>query len=412
MKLSQLFTKTKRQAPAGEVARNAQLLIRAGFIHKDAAGVYAVLPLGLKVLHKIEVIIRAEMEALGGQELAMTSLQRRELWAKTDRWDDQQVDIWFKTHYQNGTEAGLAWSHEEPIVDLAREFIASYRDLPASVFQFQTKLRNELRAKSGLLRTREFVMKDMYSFASSDQQHDAFYDRVKAAYLRIFEQVGLGERTFITYASGGAFTQFSHEFQTLCDAGEDTIHLDRQKRLAVNQEVMTPEVLGQLGLKSDELEEVTAAEVGNIFSFGTTKSQPLGLNFTDEAGEIRPVILGSYGIGLGRLMGVIVECLADDQGLVWPAAVAPADVHLVALGDSRPVRRAADELYDRLIASGQEVIYDDRDESAGAKFADADLMGVPLRVTVSAKTLDHQEVELKPRTSDQTEMVKISSFKG
>jgi prolyl-tRNA synthetase len=303
MKQSELFTKTLRDAPKDEEAVNAKLLIRAGFIHKEMAGVYAYLYLGMRVLEKIKQIVREEMNAIGGQEMIMTSLQRKELWEKTDRWDDKNVDIWFKSELKNGNEVGLAWSHEEPITDMMREYIGSYRDLPRYVYQFQTKLRNELRAKSGIMRGREFLMKDLYSYSISEEQHQKFYEQVTQAYLRVFERVGLGDKTFLTFASGGAFTQFSHEFQTLVASGEDTIYLHRAKKLAINKEVLTDDVMKQLGVTRDELEEVTAAEVGNIFSFGSTKSDQLGLYYKDESGTQKPVILGSYGIGITRLMG-------------------------------------------------------------------------------------------------------------
>ncbi|MDB5160675.1 MAG: prolyl-tRNA synthetase, partial [Candidatus Saccharibacteria bacterium] len=258
MRRSQNFIKTRRDAPADETAKNAQLLIRAGYIYKDSAGVYALLPLGLRVVENIKKIIREEMNGLGGAELLMTSLQRREVWEQTDRWDDEKVDVWFKSKLKNGTEVGLGWSHEEQITTMMKDFISSYRDMPASVYQFQNKLRNELRAKSGIMRAREFLMKDMYSYSRNEDEHKAFYDKVTEAYLRVYEKVGLGDDTFLTFASGGAFTQFSHEFQTVTDAGEDIIYLHRNKKIAINQEVMTDEVMQQLGVSRDELEEVKA----------------------------------------------------------------------------------------------------------------------------------------------------------
>lgn len=410
MRLSKLFTKTRKDAPKDELSKSARLLIRAGFIYKDSAGVYAMLPLGLKVLGRLEGIIRVEMEALGGVEISMTSLQRQELWQRTDRWDDNKVDIWFKSKLKNDTEVGLAWSHEEPITEMMTSYIESYRDLPAYPYQFQTKLRNETRAKSGIMRTREFVMKDLYSYSRSEGEHQKFYDKVTAAYLRIFEAAGIGDRTFLTFASGGPFADFSHEFQTVTEAGEDTIYLDRDKKLAVNEEVMRPEVLERLGLKKADLVEEKAAEVGNIFSFGTTKSEQLGLSFTDEDGKDKLVVLGSYGIGVPRLMGVIAECLSDDKGLVWPASVAPADVHIVVIGEDAKVVKTADQLYDDLQAADKEVIYDDRDASAGQKFADADLMGVPLRLTVSSKTLEHDSVEVKKRSESNSKLIKLEQI--
>lgn len=409
MRLSQLFTTTAHQVPADEQARNAQLLIKAGYINKEMAGVYALLPLGLKVVEKIKQIVREEMNAIGGQELLMTSLQRKVLWQKTDRWDDKKVDIWFKSKLQNGSDVGLAWSHEEPIVDMVRNFVNSYRDLPTCPYQFQTKLRNELRAKSGLLRCREFIMKDMYSLSRTAKEHEQFYNQAIDAYHRVFKRVGIDEETFLTFASGGAFTQFSHEFQTILAGGEDTVFLDRQKRLAVNQEVMSDKVAQQLGLSKENLEKVTVAEVGNIFNFGTTKSEQLNLYFTDEKGRKQAVVLGSYGIGVTRLMGVIAEKFADDKGLVWPESIAPFKVHLVALpGDE--CREAAEKLYDQLTAAAVEVIYDDRGESAGKMFADADLLGIPLRLVISEKTLADGGYELKTRTESEAKLVPKNSI--
>ncbi len=411
MRQSKLFTKTRREAPKDEVAKNAQLLIRAGFIHKEMAGVYAFLPLGLRVLENIKKIVREEMNKIGGQEMIMTSLQRKELWEQTDRWDDEKVDVWFKSALKNGAEVGFGWSHEEPITDMMKNYISSYRDLPVFAYQFQTKLRNELRAKSGIMRGREFVMKDMYSYTTDEAAHKAIYDATTAAYLRIFERTGLGDRTFLTFASGGAFTQFSHEFQTLSDVGEDVIYLDRSKKIAVNKEVLTDEVLTQLDLKREDLEEVAAIEVGNIFSFGGTKSEQLGLLFKDEKGETKPVTLGSYGIGITRLMGTIVEVLSDDKGIVWPAEVAPYPVHLISIHNGNAdVINEADRVYDLLVEHGIEVLYDDRDARAGEKFADADLIGIPKRMIVSEKTMSNASVEMVDRASGTTAMVPESSI--
>ena len=271
MRQSALFTKTRREAPGDEEAKNAQLLIRAGYVHKQMAGAYAYLPLGLRVVENIKRIVREEMNAVGGEEMIMTSLQPKELWESTDRWDDQKVDVWFKSKLKNGADVGFGWSHEEPITDMMKQFIASYRDLPVYTYQFQTKLRNEMRAKSGIMRGREFVMKDLYSYSKDEAAHKEFYDKMTAAYLRVFERVGLGDRTYLTFASGGAFTQFSHEFQTVADIGEDTIYVSKEKKIAINKEVLTDEVMAQLGVSKDELEEVKSVEVGNIFSFGDVK---------------------------------------------------------------------------------------------------------------------------------------------
>jgi prolyl-tRNA synthetase len=405
MRLSQLFTKTSRSAPADETAKNAQLLIQAGYIYKEMAGVYAYLPLGLRIVENIKQIVREEMNTLGAFEIIMTNLQRQELWEVTDRWDDEKVDVWFKSTLKNGTPVGLAWSHEEPITHMMKNYIESYRDLPAHVYQFQTKLRNELRAKSGIMRGREFVMKDLYSYSRSEEEHKKFYDAVTASYLKVFERIGIGDVTFVTYASGGSFTQFSHEFQTITDAGEDVVYLDRNKKLAVNKEVYSDEVIDQLELKKDDLEEVKASEVGNIFSFGATKSEQLDLYFTDQDGTEKPVILGSYGIGITRLVGVIAELFADDKGLVWPEAIAPAKVHLIRIGDSDTTVKAADELYNVLTGSQIQVIYDDRNARPGEMFADADLMGIPHRVIISDKTIASSSFEYKARTSDESKHI-------
>lgn len=404
MRQSQLFTKTRREAPKDEEARNAQLLIRAGFVHKEMAGVYAYLPLGLRVLENIKRIVREEMNALGGQEMIMTALQRKDVWEKTDRWDDEKVDVWFKSQFKNGTEVGFGWSHEEPITDMMTRFIGSYRDLPVYAYQFQTKLRNELRAKSGIMRGREFVMKDMYSYSRSDEEHQTFYESVTRAYMNVFSRVGLGDRTFVTFASGGAFTEFSHEFQTISDVGEDIIYVHRGKNLAVNKEVLRPDVLEKLGIREEELEETRAVEVGNIFSFGDVKSKQLGLFYSDESGEQVPVILGSYGIGITRLMGTVIETYADDKGLVWPEEVAPFTYHLVALGNDPEVTAIADSLYTALQKKGDIVLYDDRDARAGEKFADSDLIGIPTRIVVGKEALATGNIEVVDRRTGAVSM--------
>ncbi len=407
MRQSQLFTKTRKEAPKDEVSKNAILLSRAGFIHKEMAGVYAYLPLGLKVLEKIKKIVREEMDAIGGEELIMTSLQRKELWQETDRWDDDKVDVWFKSQLKSGGEVGFGWSHEEPITSMMKEYVASYRDLPVFVYQFQTKLRNELRAKSGIMRGREFLMKDMYSYTIDEAKHKEFYDSATEAYLKIFKRTGLGDRTYLTFASGGAFTQFSHEFQTVLESGEDTIYLHKEKGIAVNKEVLTDEVLNDLGVKRDELEEVNAAEVGNIFSFGGTKSEQLGLFFNDEEGNKKPVILGSYGVGVTRLMGVIAEALSDENGLVWPKSIAPFRAHLILLGSSEEAKALAEEVYKTLQAEGIEVLFDDRDARAGEKFADSDLIGIPTRIIVGEKTLESKMYEVKDRASGEVSQMSL-----
>ncbi len=403
MKITQLFTKTLKEAPADEVAKNAQLLIRGGFIYKEMAGVYAYLPLGKRVLEKVTQIIREEMDGIGGNEISLTALQSSDVWKASGRWSDDVMDVWFKTNLANGTELGLAPTHEEPLTKLMKNYIHSYKDLPVYPYQFQIKFRNEVRSKSGLMRGREFWMKDLYSFSRTQEEHDAFYETISQAYFRVFERLGLGDLTYKTFASGGSFSKFSHEYQTLSPVGEDTIYLNKEKGIAINQEVYTDEVLAELGVTKDELEEVKAVEVGNIFTLGTKYSDPLDLKFTDENGESKPVIMGSYGIGPSRLMGLIAEHFADDKGLVWPEAVAPFTVYLVSIGEGATDK--ANEIYAQLTEAGIEVLYDDRDERPGAKFADAELLGIPYRVTVSERLLEGGKFEFTPRSSGESTLL-------
>ena len=402
MRVTRLFTKTSKTAPADEVAKNAQLLIRAGYVYKEMAGVYAYLPLGLRVIEKIKQIVREEMDAIDSNELIMTGLQRKDIWEKTGRWSDETVDIWFKTALQDGTELGLGWSHEEPIVEMMKQYVQSYKDLPASLYQFQTKLRNELRAKSGIMRGREFVMKDMYSFHATKEDLEAYYQRAIDAYMRVYDRLGIGKDTYVTFASGGAFTKFSHEFQTICEAGEDVIYLHREKNIAVNEEVID-EAAKELGIARDELEVVKTAETGNIFNFGTQKTDEMDLYYTGEDGKEHSLYIGSYGIGITRAMGVIVEKMSDEKGIVWPEAIAPYRVYLVSIGEQGIAE--ADRLYDELIAKGVEVLYDDRDERPGTKFADSELMGIPYRVTVSDRGVQAGTYEYTERASGETSVL-------
>ncbi len=400
MRQTKLFTKTRREAPSDEVAKNAQLLVRAGYIHKEMAGVYDYLPLGLRVIEKIRSIIREEMNAIGGEEVSMSALQDPEVWKATDRWSDDKVDVWFRTELKNGTQLGLGCTHEEPMVRMMRDHIASYRDLPRITYQFQTKFRNELRAKSGIMRGREFLMKDMYSFSKDQASLDAFYDKAVEAYKNVYRRVGIGDKTFFTFASGGMFSKYSHEFQTVCDAGEDRIYIDDEKNIAVNDEVMQDEVLASLGTSREKLREAKSIEVGNIFKYGNRYTKELGLNYKDETGKECDVILGAYGIGLGRLMGTIVELIADDKGLVWPASVSPFAYHLVSLGKpGDDIAKTADELYDDMSNNGVEVLYDDRDMSAGQKFAESDLLGITKRIVVGREAVATDIFEVVDRAT-------------
>ena len=560
MRLTQLFTKTTKTTPADEVSKNAILLTQAGYIHKEMAGVYTFLPLGLKVLDNICTVVREEMDAIGGQELKLTTLQDAELWKATGRWDDEAVDVWFKTRLKNDTELGLGPTHEEPMVRALKPFVSSYRDLPFLTYQIQTKFRNETRAKSGVMRGREFLMKDMYSFARTQEEHDELYEQIKQAYYKVFARLGIGEQTFLTFASGGMFSQYSHEFQTVTDAGEDTIiqtsdgtwwnqeiapsriskpnaseeaaeykemelesvigvqalikaldipiekstktliyttdtgehiiaavrsdysinqlkltNIIGCQRLTLATEAVVRELtsaeIGYAGLvhlpkgvgvfmddsleglcnfetgtnkthyhsinvnfgrdvdipekfydfkesKKGDLDPATdkplhfakAAEVGNIFTLKDKFSKPLKLNFTDEQGEERAVLMGCYGIGPSRLVGVITELLSDSKGLVWPVNIAPAVVYLARLGDESHVVEAADKVYSDLQSRGITVLYDDRDARPGEKFADADLMGIPYRVVVSAKTVAANVFEVKARTAAEAQMLTQSEL--
>ncbi len=407
MRQSLLFTKTRKDAPKDEVSKNAQLLIRAGFVHKEMAGVYSYLPLGLRVMNKIIGIIREEMNAIDGQELSLTALQDKNVWEKSGRWSDEIIDIWFKTALKNGTEIGLGTTHEEELTNLMKDYVHSYRDLPVYAYQFQTKFRNETRAKSGIMRCREFIMKDLYSFSKDQKSHDDYYEKVKQSYINIYKKVGLGDKTYVTFSSGGTFSKYSHEFQTITDAGEDSIFIDEKKKIAINKEVLNDEVLKDLEVNRSDLVEKKSVEVGNIFNLGTKFSDALDLTYSDEKDIKQKVIMGSYGIGPGRVMGTIAEVLSDDKGLVWPEAVAPFAIHLISIEDKAgKVKIEADKLYDRLIKKGIDVLYDDRDARPGEKFADSDLIGIPKRIVISEKTIAIDSIEVKDRITGNTEIIK------
>lgn len=405
MRLSKTFIKTLREAPKDETAQNGALLTRAGYIHKEMAGVYDYLPLGLKVIENIKGIIREELNKLGCEEISMSALQNPEPWEKTGRFSDQEVDIWFKTELASGGKLGLAPTHEEPIVNMMKTYVSSYKDLPLYAYQFQTKFRNELRAKSGILRGREFLMKDLYSFHTSEEDLDKFYAEVEEAYGRIFERLGLGEDTCETFASGGIFAKYSHEFQTFLPVGEDTVYYNGDKSVVLNKEVLNDDVLNDLGVKREELVETTAAEVGNIFKLKFKYSEPLGLKFADENNEQQNVYMGCYGIGVSRVMGVIVEKYADNKGLVWPEAVAPFKYYLVGIGEAGMTK--AEEIYEK---NPELSILDDRDIRPGEKFADAELMGIPYRVVISERTLSEDSAEVTDRRTGETKLVKIGDL--
>lgn len=404
MRQTQLFTKTRKEAPADEVSQNAELLIRGGFVHKEMAGVYSYLPLGLRVLKKIENIIREEMNKVGGQEVLMSSFQPKENWEKTGRWE--AMDDLYKVSDSSKREVALGPTHEEIVVPILKNFLSSHKDFPISVYQIQNKFRMELRAKSGLLRGREFIMKDMYSFHTSQEDFETFYNKMKEVYKTIFSRVGIGHITYMTFASGGTFAKYSHEFQTITPVGEDTIYVDEENGLAVNKEVFNDEVLSQLNLKKEKLVEQKSIEVGNIFDLKTKYSAPFDFSYTDQNGEKKTVLMGCYGIGLGRLMGTVVEVLSDDKGIIWPESIAPFKVHLLALGEDEATLKEAEEVYESLSDAGIEVLFDDRKEtSAGEKFADSDLLGIPYRAVISNRSLKEGGIELKKRTEEKGKII-------
>ena len=405
MRLKNTFIKTLREAPKDELAKNGALLTRAGYIHKEMAGAYDYLPLGLRVIENIKNIIREELNALGCEEVLMTALQNPEPWEKTGRFSDQEVDIWFKTNLASGGELGLAPTHEEPMVNMLKTYISSYKDLPIYIYQFQTKFRNELRAKSGIMRGREFLMKDLYSFHASSADLDEFYEKVEGAYTRIFDRLGIGDCTYKTFASGGIFSKYSHEYQTVLDVGEDTIYCNKDRSLVFNKEVFNDEVLAEFGAKRDEFEEMHGAETGNIFKLNFKYSEPLGLKFSDEENHLQTVYMGCYGMGVSRLMGVIAEKFADEKGLVWPKSIAPFSVYLIGIGEKGVA--AAEKFY---AEHSDEILFDDRDVRPGEKFADAELMGMPCRVVISDKTLDKGVAEVVERASGETREISIDKL--
>lgn len=403
MRQSQLFSKTAKTTPKDEESVNAKLLMRAGFVQKEMAGVYSFLPLGRRVLRNIENIIREEMEAVRGEELLLPVLQAKKNWVQTGRWDD--LDVLFKfTSFYSKTEYALGPTHEEIVTPLAKRFISSYKDLPKYVFQIQTKFRDEKRAKSGLLRGREFLMKDLYSFHATEKDANEYYETMKKAYWKILERVGLAPFSYLTFALGGTFSKYSHEFQTLTKSGEDTIYICDDCKIAINEEIIKeqstcPECRGK------NLRKERATEVGNIFKLKTKYSRTFGLVYADEKGKQKEVIMGCYGMGLSRVMGAIVEVLHDKKGIIWPHGVSPFAVHLIAL---EGVEMEAEKLYGNLRKQKTEVLYDDRQGIlAGEKFADADLIGIPYRLVVSAKTLKQNGVELKKRNEKKERIVKL-----
>ena len=400
MRQSKLFTRTQKDTPKDETSYNAQTLMRAGFIDKLAAGVYTFLPLGLRVHNKICKIIREEMDAIGGQELLMPALTPKEVWETTDRWDN--FDALFKLTGGDDKEYALGATHEEIVTPTVAKQVLSYKDLSISVYQIQTKFRNEKRAKAGLIRGREFSMKDMYSFHPNDEALNEYYKIAQKAYFKVFERLGLIDITYLTYASGGAFSKYSHEFQTVSESGEDTIHICEKCQIAINQEIIVESPAcphcGNIDLVAKK-----AIEVGNIFKLGTRFSAPFKFNFKDAAGVDQPVIMGCYGMGPSRLMGTIVEVSHDDRGIIWPEAIAPFKVYLIGIGQDKETEK----IYEDLKAAGVEVLYNDNEVGPGEKMADADLFGCPYRVLISPKSLVAGGAEIKRRGSSEAVIVDL-----
>ncbi|OGF31509.1 hypothetical protein A2533_04020 [Candidatus Falkowbacteria bacterium RIFOXYD2_FULL_35_9] len=403
MKQSKLFGKTTKEIPKDEVSKNAELLIRSGFVDKLMAGVYTYLPLGLRVLKKIQAIVREEMETLGGQEIYMPALTPKDNWVKTSRWDE--IDVLFKLQGTGDKEYALGSTHEEIVTPLVKKFVNSYKDLPVAVYQIQDKFRDEARAKSGLLRGREFSMKDLYSFHRNEEDLADFYEKSKQAYLNVFKRCGLDAH--IVEASGGVFSKFSHEFQVFTESGEDKIYVCNSCGRHQNEEIVENQTLKCPYCGNDRIIE-KSIEVGNIFELKTKFTTAFDFTYTDEAGKEQPVQMGCYGIGPSRVMGSVVEVHHDDKGMIWPESMAPYQVHLVALGDDEKVLAQAESLYQELIKSGVETLFDDREVQAGQKLNDADLIGLPIRLIISSKTLDKNFVEMKKRNSSEVELIKIA----
>ncbi|MDP4007072.1 MAG: aminoacyl--tRNA ligase-related protein [bacterium] len=399
MKQSELFSKTQRSFPKNEESVNAQLLLRAGYVEKLMAGVYSYLPLGLLVLRNIERIVREEMNALGAVEVLLPSLHPKENWQTTGRW--KTMDDLYKLKDRGGREFALAGTHEEVIVPLLKKFVSSYKDLPLAVYQIQNKFRDELRAKSGLLRGREFLMKDLYSFHANENDMLQYYEKVKVAYRNIFSRVGL--KAIETEASGGTFSDFSHEYQVLTEAGEDEIIYCAGGDYAANAEISQAKEGKQCDLGHGPLKKAKSIEVGNIFPLKDKYSKAFNLSFKDEKGKEHLVQMGCYGIGLGRLLGTIVEVHHDKGGIVWPSEVAPFQIHLLSLSGGE---KAAKRAYEELQAKGIEVLFDDREASPGEKLTDADLLGIPLRLVSSEKTASSDSFEVKKRDEEKIELVK------
>jgi len=405
---SQLFYKTTKDKSQNSESISADLLQRAGYVDQLMSGVYTFLPMGLKVMQNIENIVRRNIKKAGGQEILMPVLQPKENWQKTGRW--QNFDVLFRLKGSGDKEYALGPTHEEVVSPLAKKNIFSYKDLPFALFQIQTKFRDELRPKSGLLRTREFLMKDLYSFHESQEDLDKYYNRMIKIYFDIYKEIGIKDKTYLTFASGGTFSKYSHEFQMESDAGEDIIYICKKCKTAINREIKTENLVCP-ECSSDDFEEKKAIEVGNIFKLGTKYSLPFDLKFHDKYGAEKPVVMGCYGIGISRILGATVEANNDEKGIVWPKSIAPYSVHLIAVENNKKVISAAEKIYTGLQKKNIDILYDDRrDKSIGEKFAEADLIGIPLRIVASEKTLKSNSFEIKERNKKTVKLVKLKQI--
>lgn len=408
MRYSQLFGKTTKTVPADADSVNAKLLTQAGFIQKEISGIYNYLPLGLRVLNKIQNIIREEMNKIGGQEILMPAMTQEENWVTTGR---NTMDVLFHLKGQGDTNLVLNPTHEEVVTPLAQKYLFSYRDLPVALYQIQNKFRNEARAKSGLLRGREFNMKDLYSFHTDEEDLNRYYEIVKKAYFDIYKRLGLGDITVLTFASGGSFSQFSHEFQTLNNNGEDTIYFCKKCNIAINKEIIDiQKTCPECG--SDKLETVKGTEVGNIFKLRTKYSKSFNFAYSDAQGKEKIVEMGCYGFGPSRTMGAIVEVFHDNKGIIWPKSIAPYQVHLVGLDlfDDK-IKDEAEKIYQKLLDKNVEVLFDDRiDITAGTKFADADLIGIPIRLVISKRSLEKGGIEFKNRNEESSKIISLDKI--
>ena len=407
MKQSLLFNKTRKNISKDIVATSHKYLVRADFVEKTISGVYRFLPLGLKVLRNIENIIREEMVDLGSQEVFLPALQNKKLWEETDRWGNFDPPL-FKFKDIHGKEIALGPTHEEEITDIVRKRVSSYQDLPVSLFQIQNKFRNELRATGGLLRTREFIMKDLYSFHSNEEDLVNFYNKVKNSYFNIFKRCGL-DAVAVSADSGAIGGDYSSEFMAVTDVGEDTILVCNKCGYGANIEKIKdskkcPEC-------DNLLESKKAIELGHIFCLGTKYSKMMNANYKNKKGEEKPILMGCYGVGVSRLMATIIELKNDDRGIIWPKEVAPFQIHLICLDSEGKIKEESDRIYSQLKKDNFDVLYDDREnKSAGEKFIESDLIGIPIRIVVSEKTLKENSVGVKRREEEKEQLVKINNL--